>query len=665
MQSLIRKHRKAFGTFILVVIGFPMIFFGVPEFWNTNNARQEIAIGKVGEVPLKAEDFSRMLAPFRNRTDESGNPPSYASLEADGTVNRIIDRMVEAAVITNVDKARNFEVDKTLLEQHLKEFPDFKNEQGEFDPKLWNEWVSSPNVQWNEIYERVQEGMSRQLLIEMATAPAGRVLDSEVTAELEKRSTTMRIKYYNVVPAVEPTEEQIKATYDKEASKTDGPSRYKKPDQYVVDFVALSLQAPVPPLALDIVKQAREGVDFATLADTHSALKAKNGGDMGAWQRDSESTPAQRKPLFALKPGEVSDPVAAASGYFIYKVDEERTAEDGVREVKARQILIDAKLSDEEKAAITARGTEVLEKAKTVGSLAKAVEELNATTPGLEVKRTPKFDREASDIEGLDRVDLVRFRNAFDAVPEGEKFTSIESTQHVFAAEVIEKTPGPVPPLEEIRDRVKEDTVRSLKQEEPYINQVKEFADKIKAQVTNIDEIPAKFPELKGSVIESEEYKVSDTIVKIPSATTPENRPFIPAEKVYAALKGKNPGSFAGPISGFSGNDAIFIQLIETKPPTEEDKKNWDAERKEIRDNLMNRAKNQLMLDLTKDLKARTMEQYRFELDQQVLGAMLERDRPAEAAAPPTEAEAPAAEAAAPTEAKTEAPAEAPAVEQK
>jgi len=113
--------------------------------------------------------------------------------------------------------------------------------------------------------------------------------------------------------------------------------------------------------------EAREGADFADLADKNSALKAKNGGEMGGWQRETPSTPDSRKPLFKLKPGEVSDPVPGATGYFIYKVDEEQTAADGVREVKGRQILIEAKLPDDEREKIIAKAKELSDKAKAAG----------------------------------------------------------------------------------------------------------------------------------------------------------------------------------------------------------------------------------------------------------------------------------------------------------
>lgn len=664
MQELIRKHRTAFGVVIFLVIGVPMLFFGLPNlFGNRNTAsREELAIGTVGSVPLKAADFDRMLSARRQGPD--GSLRSVAELEADGTVGKILEQMQDGAIITNLDHQREFEVSKDLLTRKLKEYQDFKDDEGNFDKKVWNEWVQNPAVNWNEIYASVNENISRQIFLDMALAPAGRVLDSEITKELERKFSTLKVKYYAVLPPVEPTEEQMKATYDKEVAKVDGKPKYQNPDQYVVDYTEFSLKVPVPQLALDVVKQAREGADFAALADENSALKAKNGGEMGGWQREREDETEQRKAIFQLKPGEVSDPVASSLGYYIYKVDEERTADDGVREVKARQIFIEARMTEEDRAAVKKQATDLVEKAKSVG-LAAAVDEYNvaAIDAKLEIKRSPTFDRESESIDGISRMDLVRFRTGFETLAPDTKVAMIEAGQNIYVSEVVEKTPGAMPPFEEVKEEVKKDTIRDLKMEDEYKAKVKEYADKIKASVSNIDEIPAKFPELTGVVGESDEFKVKEFIVKIPAAAP--DRPFIPSEKVAEALDGQEPGAFAGPIDGFGGNDAYFVELIERKPATDEDRKEFDAERKNIRQQRINQAKNDLLQDLTKDLRERNSEQFAFNPNNTVLGPMLERGKEKEApaeestAAETPAAEAPAAEAPADgASTSTEAPAE-------
>jgi hypothetical protein len=662
MQEIIRKHRKLLGVLILLFIGFPMIFFGLPNFWSappTAGRGDEIHIGKVGDVPLQAADFDRVLRSYM-RSGPDGQQKTPADLEADGTVDKIRKSMVDGAIITNLVKQRNFSLEKDVLTAQLRDLPDFMNpETGEFDKQIWNEWVESPDVDWNDIYTRITDSTARQVFLDVVLAPAARVSDTDITKELEKKFTTLKIKYYKVDPPVEPTEEQIKAFYDKELAKTDGKIKYQKPDQFTVDYVAYSLAAPAPQLALDIVKQAREGADFAALADQHSEFKTKNGGEMGGWQRALAADAPHRKPLFDLKTGEVSEPILATDGYFVYKVDEERTAEDGVREVKARQIFIGAKLNDADKAALKARAQALVDKATAIGKLATAVEELNKETPGLELKRTPVFDSTSAEIEGIVRPDLVSFRGTFSNPNMTDKFPLIEAGQHIYVAEVAERKEGPIPPLEEIKEDVKKDALRDLKQQDDYKNQVKEYSDKIKAAgFTNIDEIPAKFPELKGAVGESDEFKVKDFFVKVP-ATAGGERPFFPSDKVYDVLHGKGPGAFGGPVEGFSPGEAYYVQLIEEKPATEEDKKEFDKEKKSIRDQRINQAKNDLMQDLTQDLREKTATRFLIEWDEYMLGEMLGRGTPQEPAPAPV---APAADgAAAPAAAETAPAADAPA----
>ena len=672
MQDLIRKHRQLFAILIFVVIGFPMLFFGsqYSSITPTQTGANDAAIGKVGEVPLKLEDVRRMVAPY-TRPQQDGSEKTLADLQVDGTLAKVIDRMTDGAIITNLEKQREFTVNKEVLEQQLKDLPDFKNpETQEFDKKIWNEWVASPQVNWNEIYERIQEDVSRQVFLDMVLAPANRVSDAEIAKELEKKYQTLKVKYYKVDVPVEPTEEQIKAQYDKELARTDGKPKYQKPDQFLVDYVAFSLQATVPPVAQEIIKQAREGGDFAALADQHSALSVKNGGEMGGWQRETPTTPESRKALFALKPGEVSEPVAGGNGFYIYKVDEERTAEDGVREVKGRQILLNAKMTEEDRAKVAAKAKELSDKAKAAGSLAKAVEEMNAAGAGLEIKRTPAFDKSAVALEGIAPADLMRFKMAFDTLTDATKYDPIdpgENGQHIYVAEVAEKTPGVVPPLEEIKEDVKKDAIRELKSQDDYKNKVKEAADKIKAAATSIDEIPAKFPELTGTVVESDPFKVKEFIVKVPSTVAPGERPFIPAEQVAEALEGKEPGQLAGPIAGFGGNDSYFVSLVEKTAATEEDKKEWEKERKDIRQQKVQQAKGELMQDLSKDLRERTRERFLVEVDSATLNEMVEASKPeplAETPAAPAEApattatETPAAPAAdAPSTGATETPA--------
>jgi len=69
----------------------------------------------------------------------------------------------------------------------------------------------------------------------------------------------------------------------------------------------------------------KEGADFAKLAKENSddAASAEKGGDIGGMKRGATGVPSEiRIAVFALKPGEVSEPVPQPAGYYIFKLDQ-------------------------------------------------------------------------------------------------------------------------------------------------------------------------------------------------------------------------------------------------------------------------------------------------------------------------------------------------------
>ncbi len=85
-----------------------------------------------------------------------------------------------------------------------------------------------------------------------------------------------------------------------------------------------STEDAVKQKADDMVKLAKEGRDFGELAKAYSTgAKAKEGGDFGTVERGQMREDFE-KVIFALKPGEVSEPVKTDTGYYIFKVDEKK-----------------------------------------------------------------------------------------------------------------------------------------------------------------------------------------------------------------------------------------------------------------------------------------------------------------------------------------------------
>jgi peptidyl-prolyl cis-trans isomerase C len=75
-----------------------------------------------------------------------------------------------------------------------------------------------------------------------------------------------------------------------------------------------------------IVQQARSGADFVKLVKENSedATSVAKDGDFGTVRRSDNMPEAIREGIFALKPGEVSNPIEQPNGYYIFRMEEKK-----------------------------------------------------------------------------------------------------------------------------------------------------------------------------------------------------------------------------------------------------------------------------------------------------------------------------------------------------
>ncbi len=78
--------------------------------------------------------------------------------------------------------------------------------------------------------------------------------------------------------------------------------------------------------AEDLLKQIRSGADFVELVKQHSGdpVSREKGGDFGVIRRSDNLPEEVKSAVFALKPGQVSDPVRQPNGYYLFRLEELR-----------------------------------------------------------------------------------------------------------------------------------------------------------------------------------------------------------------------------------------------------------------------------------------------------------------------------------------------------
>src|SRR5207302_2965386 len=110
-------------------------------------------------------------------------------------------------------------------------------------------------------------------------------------------------------------------------------SHYLTPEQRLTSHILVKVdknadaaaQKAALEKAQNIAKDAKAGKDFATLAKSESddAGSKAQGGDLD-WLEKGVTDPAFESALFALKKGEISDPVKSEDGYHIIQLRDVR-----------------------------------------------------------------------------------------------------------------------------------------------------------------------------------------------------------------------------------------------------------------------------------------------------------------------------------------------------
>ncbi|MCY1073646.1 peptidylprolyl isomerase [Archangium lansingense] len=147
---------------------------------------------------------------------------------------------------------------------------------------------------------------------------------------LRNQMSRMKLVQLKVTPKVKVSEEDLKAAYTQYTKMESGDAEVHARHILVqVDAKATPEQVEAGrKKALTLAEEARKpGVDFSELAKKKSeGPSAADGGDLGFFRR-GVMVPAFERVAFALKEGEVSEPVRTQFGWHVLKVEERRAVD--------------------------------------------------------------------------------------------------------------------------------------------------------------------------------------------------------------------------------------------------------------------------------------------------------------------------------------------------
>jgi len=442
------------------------------------------------------------------------------------------------------------------------------------------------------------------------------VSDAEVRDEFDRRNTKVKFEYAviteaDLIKGLHPTDEELKAFYERNKATYNNSipekrrieyvvfdsakigaatavtdrdlqayydqhrEEYRVPEQVKVAHILIKTPLPAPggkedekavadarAKAEGVLKEVKAGGDFAKLAEKYSEdTTAKNGGELG-WIGRGRTVPEFEKAAFSMEKGQTSDLVKSSYGFHIIRVEDKQQAHlKTLAEVKSE---IEEKVKQEN----TARATEaaanaLLSQARTVG-LDKA-----AAAKGQAPVTTDFFSRRDS-LPGL-----VPNPQLMDAVfNEAEKSPPdvVQVPQGFVVFQLLGIRPPATPTFEEIRSRV-ESEFKNERAGFLLHQKTQELADRAKAG----HDLKKAAKDLGATI------KTSDLV--LPNGQVPDIGSMASASAIFA-LK---PGEISGPITA-SGN-GVIAQLLEKQAPTDQE---FTEKKDEIRQSLVEAKRNDL-----------------------------------------------------------------------
>ena len=326
------------------------------------------------------------------------------------------------------------------------------------------DWMAVSDAEVEREFTRRNEKVQLQLVA--LTADAFRdqvsVTDADVASYFESRTAEYRIGEQRQIKMLVLDRDQTLAktmvtAADVERAYNSNLSLYQTPEQIRASHILLNTggqdEAAVRTQAEDILKQARAGADFAALATKFSEDEASKatGGDLDYFAR-GRMVPEFENAAFALQPGEVSELVRTQYGFHIIKLVDRRPAVtrtlDDVRaqiEDQLRQERTDQQ--------IVVRASEMADRIDGQSDLDTVAKEA-----GLTVTESGFFSRE-DPIPGLGvapQVAATAFR-----LGDGEVSQPVASPRGPVFLTVVGKRDPYTPKLDEVKDRVREDAIRT------------------------------------------------------------------------------------------------------------------------------------------------------------------------------------------------------------
>ena len=509
-------------------------------------------------------------------------------------------------------------------------------------------------VQRNDLTVPQFEGLEKDFILvrklRALVSSSAFVGDTEVRDEFNRRNTKVKFEYAvitqaDILKGLHPTDEELKAFYERNKATYNNSipekrqikyvvvdsakiatatnvtdqdlqayydqhrDEYRVPEQVKVSHILIKTPLPAPGAKEDekaiadarakaegVLKELKAGGDFAKLAEKYSddPGSAKSGGDLG-WIGRGRTVPEFEKAAFSLGKGQTSDLVKSSYGFHIIRVEDKQEAHlKTLAEVKSE---IEEKVKQEKTAHATeSAANALLSQARTEGfDKAAAAKGQAAVTTGF-FGRTDHLPGLAANPQFMDAV----FNEADKAPPD-----VVQVPQGYVVFQLLAIKPPATPTFEEIRSRV-ESEFKNERAAFLLHQKTQELSDRAKAA----HDLKKTAKDLGATV------KSSDLVP--PDGQVPDIGSMTSASAIFS-LK---PGDISGPIT--AGGNGVVAQLLEKQIPTDQE---FVAKRDEIRQSLLEAKQNDLFGLFVANLRKDMEKSHRLKVNQEEMKNLTRQGR--------------------------------------
>ncbi len=464
----------------LVIVSFLGLIFLV---WGMNVRRsgglEAGVVGKIADARITVEEYrnevaNQRAAYYQDKTRRRGAQAEQDINEKawDAVVqNHLLWKEVAREKLAATD-------DEVLIEMQANPPPFIRSQpvfqtDSVFDQSKYIAALSDPQYDFRPLEAYIRATLPLQKLQEYLVSGV-RVTDGEASLMINMLDEKATISYVAVSPIAnvrdvlaEPTESDVSSYYSSHTDEFKVPERRKlryvqfmkqpsaEDEQYAKDRIQEASDAITAELetsgASDAATQEKA---FAEIAMEYSddEMTGARGGDLG-WIKHGQLRGALDSVAFSLDVGKMSDIVRTEGGYHLLIVGEKR-ATGGAEEIKLRHIMIRLEASPSSIDQIRTEAGDFALVAARKG-IEKGSEEQNlkfTDSPELALEQVPAYLRISK--EAADAVFKQEKKEVTDALEGAQAFSVIEITDIL---------PERTPPLEEIRDRVKQAYLMNLR----------------------------------------------------------------------------------------------------------------------------------------------------------------------------------------------------------